>query len=79
MHVFHIVKLNNHDARVWKDDDVYAIMGIFYIEPDDDDNQNSHFVYFARGNLLNGPMKFKSNAEVLSTLKKDMQYFRKND
>lgn len=70
MHFFSIVKLNNHEMRVWRDDDIYAIIGVFYIEPDDDDNQNSHYVYFGRGNLLNGPMKFRENTEILNTLKK---------
>lgn len=52
MHIFSFIKINNFDSNSWRDDDIYAVVGIFYIEPDDDDNSNMKLLYFAKGNLF---------------------------
>jgi hypothetical protein len=70
MHVYDIVKINNLDQHIWKDDDIFAIIGIFYIAPDDDDNDNTKLLYFAQGNILNDTIKLRYG-EKLFTGKQD--------
>jgi hypothetical protein len=44
--------VNNLDQNTHRNDDIFAIIGIFYIEPGDEDNDNTKLLYFAKGNLI---------------------------
>lgn len=68
MHLFDLVKINNLQHNAWRDDDIYAVIGIFYIEPDDQDNNNMKMLYFARGNLLEDKVEVRYGTSLYTNI-----------
>jgi hypothetical protein len=52
IHIYGIIKINNLQYNEWRKDDTYVVVGVFYVELDDYDNNNSKSLYFARGNIF---------------------------
>lgn len=64
---------------MFKADDIYALIGVFYADPDDQDNDSCKVLYFLQGNILTNENVRVRYGIQLFTNKKSADIYVKGD